>query len=302
MHAALFNHSSRGVALFISALLLFSCMDSTTKYLSTHYNVLLVVAMRYLVHCLLMLLFLAPSQGKRLFQTQRTGLVIVRAASLAIASLFLGLALKRMPVAETTALNFLAPMLVLLLAHPVLGEHIGLFRWVAAIMGFGGVLCIVHPGSNLDSMGIFYTLCAVIAGTVYQLLSRILVKTETTLSLLFYTALLGAVAFGIFLPWVWVTPDLGDSLLFLSMGVTGGLGHFLFTAAYRHAPASLLAPLNYMQLLWAGLLGWIIFGHIPESLSLFGMVLVGLSGVMIALKPQTSRLSTPMLAKASTTL
>lgn len=139
--------------LFVSAL--FACMDTTTKYLTMHYNVPLVVAIRYIVHCLLMLVLLAPRQGKRLFKTQRTGLVLVRAASLAIASLFLEFALQRMPVAETTALNFLAPMLVVLLAYPVLGERIGLLAWVASIMGFGGVLLIVHPSSDLDSMGIF---------------------------------------------------------------------------------------------------------------------------------------------------
>jgi drug/metabolite transporter (DMT)-like permease len=282
--------------LFISAL---------TKYLTMHYNVPLVVAIRYIVHCLLMIVLLVPRQGKQLFKTQRTGLVLVRAASLAIASLFLGLALQRMPVAETTALNFLAPMLVILLAYPVLGERIGLFGWVASIMGFGGVLLIVHPSSDLDSMGIFYTLCAVGAGAVYQLLSRVLVKTETTLSLLFYTALIGAVGFGIFLPWFWIKeiPMFLDVLLFLSMGITAGLGHFLFTAAYRYSPASLLAPLNYLQLLWAGLLGWAVFGHVPEPLSFLGMCLIALSGVMIALNSRKpKRLLSLVLAKVSTVL
>lgn len=131
-------------------------------------------------------------------------------------------------------------------------------------------------------------------------------KTETTLSLLFNTALIGAIGFGIFLPWFWAkeTHTFWEVLLFLSMGITGGLGHFLFTAAYRYSPASLLAPLNYLQLLWAGLLGWIVFGHIPEQLSFLGMCLVALSGVMIALKSREPkhRLPSPMLAKASTVL
>jgi drug/metabolite transporter (DMT)-like permease len=200
-----------------------------------------------------------------------------------------------MPVAETTAINFLAPMLVVLLARPVLGERIGALDWTAAVLGFVGVLLIARPGSGLDATGILFALCAVGAGAVYQLLSRVLVSTERTVTLLFYTGLIGSVAFGIFLPWFWEgeTPTPWQVLLFLSMGVTGGLGHFLFTAAYRHAPASLLAPMNYLQLLWAGLLGWMVFGHMPDHLSLLGMCVVAASGVIVALK------SRPPVPKAS---
>lgn len=286
------SHPFRGVLLFVSALFLFACMDTTTKFLATHYNVPLVVAIRYIVHCLLMFAILAPSQGKQLIQTQRTGLVLVRAASLAIASLFVGLALQRMPVAETTAITFLAPMAVVLLARPVLDERIGALGWMAAVIGFAGVLLIARPGNGLDAAGIAYALCAVAGVVVYQLLSRVLVSTERTVTLLFYTALIGSIGYGVFLPWFWEgkVPTLWELLLFLSMGLTGGLGHFLYTAAYRHAPASLLAPMNYLQLLWAGLLGWIVFSHVPDRLSILGMCVVAASGVMIALKSRQRQL------------
>lgn len=272
--------------LFMLALLLFACMDTTIKYLATDYNVPMVVAVRYIVHCLLMILLLASSQGKRLVQTRRTGLVLVRGASLAIASLFMALALRRMPVAETTAIAFLAPMLVVLLARPVLGERIGVLGWMAAVIGFVGVLLIARPGGGLDTMGVIFALCAAVAAVAYQLLSRVLASSERTITLLFYTSLIGAIGFGIFLPYFWEgqIPGWRESLLFLSMGVTGGLGHFLFTAAYRHASASLLAPMNYLQLLWAGLLGWVVFDHIPDSVSIIGLFVVAASGVMVALK------------------
>jgi drug/metabolite transporter (DMT)-like permease len=296
-------HPFHGVVLFVSALLLFACMDTTTKYLATHYNVPLVVAVRYIVHCLLMIVLLAPSQGRRLVRTQRTGLVLVRAVSLAIASLFLGLALRRMPVAETTAINFLAPMLVVLLARPFLGERIGALGWTAAVTGFVGVLLVARPGSGLDRNGIVFALCAVGAGVTYQLLSRVLAATERTLTLLFHTALVGSIGFGIFLPWFWegAAPTAWQVLLFLGMGVSGGLGHFLFTAAYRHAPASLLAPMTYLQLLWAGLLGWLVFGQVPDQLGILGMCVVTASGIMIAFKsrPARFRLWSAAIAKAS---
>lgn len=275
-----------GMLLFCGALLVFACMDTTIKYLAAKYNVPLISAIRYIVHCLLMIAILAPRQGKVLLQTRRTGLVMVRGASLAIASLFMGLALQRMPVAETTAIVFLGPMFVVLLAGPVLGERAGRLDWIAAVFGFIGVLLVARPGNHLDSTGIFFAVCVVGLLVIYQLLSRVLARTEHTYSLLFFAALLGSLGYGMFLPWSLngPTPTNIDLLLFLSVGVSGGLGHFMYTAAYRHAPASLLAPMNYLQLLWAGLLGWVVFDHVPDKLSIIGMCVIAASGAMLALK------------------
>lgn len=299
------THPFRGVLLLLAALVLLAGMDATTKFLVARHPVPMVVALRYLVHCGLMLALLLPREGRALVQVHRPGLVLLRGASLAVASLFLGLAFQRMPVAETTAINFLAPMAVVLLARPLLGERIGLLGWVAAVLGFAGVLLIVRPGSGLDGLGVACTLAAVAAGVVYQLLSRLLAGGERTVTLLFYTALVGAVAFGLLLPGTWDrAPTSQEALLILLMGAAGGLGHYLYTAAYRHAPASLLAPLNYTQLLWAGLLGWLVFDHVPDAWSVAGMGIVALSGVLIALKsrlpvvlPASSPNSTTSLEK-----
>jgi len=283
-------HPIEGVFLFVSALFLFACMDTTTKYLATSYNIPLVIAIRYITHCILMVILLGPKHGKKLFKTVRTSLVLIRAASLAIASLFMGLALQRMPVAETTAIVFLGPMLVVLLSVLLLGERISNFGWVAAIFGFIGVLLIARPSSGLDITGTLFAFCVVGALVVYQLLSRVLVSTEQTLPMLFYTALFGSILYGIFLPWSWHGPEPSywQVLLFLSMGISGGLGHFLYTAAYRHAPASLLAPMNYLQLIWAGLLGWVVFHHVPDMLSILGITIITISGGLIALKSRHS--------------
>jgi drug/metabolite transporter (DMT)-like permease len=283
-------HPIEGVFLFVSALFLFACMDTTTKYLATSYNIPLVIAIRYITHCILMVILLGPKHGKKLFKTVRTSLVLIRAASLAIASLFMGLALQRMPVAETTAIVFLGPMLVVLLSVLMLGERISNFGWVAAIFGFIGVLLIARPSSGLDITGTLFAFCVVGALVVYQLLSRVLVSTEQTLPMLFYTALFGSILYGIFLPWSWHGPEPSywQVLLFLSMGISGGLGHFLYTAAYRHAPSSLLAPMNYLQLIWAGLLGWIVFHHVPDMLSILGITIITISGGLIALKSRHS--------------
>ena len=285
-------HPMRGVLLVMLGVFVFACMDNTTKYLVTRYDVPLVVAIRYIVNCLLMVILLTPSHGKRLVQTQRTGLVLLRGGCLATASLVLGLALQRMPVAEMTSIVFLSPILVMLVAGRLLGERVGAMGWTAAGLGFTGILLIAHPGGGLDPWGTVLALCGVAVTAAYQLLSRVLASTEHTVPMLFYTALVGSLVFGSLLPWYWwggPAPTSLELLLFLATGVLGGLGHYLFTAAHRHAPASVLAPVMYAQLVWAGLLSWLVFGHVPENAAILGMCIIAASGILVALKSRFTR-------------
>ncbi len=287
-------HPVKAILLILSALLFFSCMDCTIKYLVLRYNAPMVVAVRYIVHCLLMLIILVPTQGVKFAKTKRTGLVIFRGVCLLIASLCVGSALRLIPVAEMTSIVFLAPMLVMFMAKSVLGEKVGILGWVAAGIGFSGVLLVVRPGSGVDMTALIYLFFAVLANALYQLLSRVLANTEKTVAILFYTALIGAVGMGIFLPWYWEgeISDLLTILLFISVGVTGGFGHFLYTKAFRFAPASMLAPMNYLQLIWAGFFGWLVFGDVPSGLTILGMVIIACSGALVALKSvNTNRLS-----------
>lgn len=278
------SQAFKGFLLAASGLLLFACMDATTKYFTAHFSVPFVMAMRYLSQLSLMIILLAPRHAQKMVFTNRTGLVFLRAASLTLGSLFVGLALQRMPLAETTAINFLSPILVVLLASPLLEERIGVSGWVAALGGFTGVMIIVRPGSGLDYMGVVFALLGVGVGAAYQILSRVLAPTEKAVAMLFYTALLGAIFYGIGLIWFWEhrTPSTTEWLLLLSMGVTGGLGHYLFTLAFQYAPASIIAPTTYLQLLWAALLGWLVFHYVPDGISLLGMTIVAASGVLIA--------------------
>lgn len=287
-----------GLALFLFGVFLFACMDSTTKYLAARYPAPMVVVLRYIVQCLLMVLLLAPSQGRKLIRTRRTGLVLVRASCLVVASICMTLALQRMPVAETTAMVFLSPLLVVLMAGPVLQEFVGRYGWIAAVAGFIGILLIARPGSGLDAVGVMLALCAAAVTAIYQLLSPVLASTESTIALLFYTALVGAVCFGVSLPWYWsgAVPPAMHLALFCCTGLLAGVGHFLFTAAHRHTPASALAPLQYTQLIWASLLGWLVFSHVPDGLGLLGMGVVAVSGASVACM---SRLAARTLEQAA---
>ena len=291
------HHAARGTLLFLLGVFLFACMDTIVKYLAASYPASLVVGVRYVVHCLLMVLVLAPTQGAKLVRTQRTGLVLVRAACLAAASLLFALALQRLPVAEATAILFVAPLIVVVMAGPFLRERVGRTGWAAVVAGFIGVLLIARPGGGLDAVGVALAFTTAAATATYQLLSRMLAGTETTLAMLFYTALVGAIAFGATIPWFWggTQPTPLDLALFVAMGALGGLGHFLFTAAHRYAQASALAPLQYSQLVWVGLLGWAVFGDVPAGLSILGMCVVAAAGAAVAVR---SRLAARALERA----
>jgi drug/metabolite transporter (DMT)-like permease len=279
------THPLRGVLLVLAAVFIFACMDSTTKHLATLWNVPLVVAVRYIGNLLILTLAYAPAHGRAIYKTNRTGLVLLRACCLAAASLFAGLALTRMPVAETISIIFLSPFVVMILAIPLLGEKVTPAGWMAAATGFCGVLLIARPGGGLDTIGVVYALACAIVTVGYYLLSRMLAASESTMAMLFHTALAGALLFGAYLPWSLYGPMPGglDLLLFVGIGFMASLGHFLFTAAFRQAPASFLAPVNYVHLLWAGLLGWVFFDHVPAPIAMIGMALIGISGAATAI-------------------
>jgi drug/metabolite transporter (DMT)-like permease len=274
----------KGILLIILATLAFACADVLTKQLTTHHPVTVVVAVRYLVNLAVLAVVLYPRMGAGLWRVKRRGLVFVRGLCLALASLAMGLALRLMPVGETVAIVYLSPFAVMLLSGPVLGERVRGISWLWAALGFAGVLLILRPGAGLDPLGVVFALTNAGLATCYHLLTRKLAGSESTVAILFQTALVGSVFFCIgavgSLDQLSMTAT--DFSGMVVLGVLATLGHYLFTSAYREAPASLLAPVNYLHLVWAAALGWLIFGHLPDRISLGGMVLVCASGVAIA--------------------
>ena len=279
-------HPVRALLLFNCGLVLFACMDVTNKYLVASFDVPLIAACRYIGNFLLIVAFFGPRHGKAMLKTQRTGLVWVRGLCLCASTVLAVLALQRMPVAETAAIIFLTPILMALAAGPMLGELIGWKGWTAALLGFVGVLLIVRPGSGLDAMGVAFALACAIMATSYNLLSRLLASSENTPALIFYAALTGSLVFGTMLPWFWLeqAPSAFQALLLASVAIYATLAHFLLTAAFRDAPASLLGPVSYIQLLWTSLLGWLVFGDFPDAIGLLGMAIIGVSGVLVTLR------------------
>jgi len=275
------------VILILIAMVLFSLLDATVKYLTSYFAVSVLVWTRYSLHCLLMMIFVAPSMGSQLIRTQHPILQIVRALMLLATTGFGFAAFSTMPLAETTAVVFLSPILVALLAGPCLGEEVHQERWIALLAGFLGVLLIAHPGGMLTVGGVLWAIGAAISYAIYQIMTRRLSSTEHPMTLLFYTALVGTVVMSVALlvlpvTWPHIAPTQAQWAMMGSLGILGGAGHYLLIRAFRLAPASTLSPFLYVQLIWATLLGWLIFNHIPDVWTTIGMVVIAASGLWIA--------------------
>ena len=273
-----------GIGLMLLAVLCFAALDATSKTLSQTFAVPLLVWARYTFHFLLMVVFLAPTMKMRLIATRRPRLQVVRALMLVGTTGFAMASFRTMPLAEATAMLFVTPLAVALLAGPILGERVGTARWIAVIAGLVGMLLVARPGGAMSAAGITWALAAAACYTIYQIQTRQLAPGENTWTMLFYTALVGTATMTLALPLFWSgpLPTPLEALMIASLGIYGGTGHFMLIRAFRHAKASTLSPFLYAQLVWAALFGWMFYGHIPDGVSVAGMAIIAASSIAMA--------------------
>lgn len=268
----------------LAALFCFAVLDTTGKYLSQRYPVGMLVWARYLVPAIVLGAVLWPRMRRNLLVTPRWRLQIFRAALLAGVSFLIMGGLQRIPMAEGTSLFFITPLIVTLLAGPVLGERITAANWLLAVFGFSGVLLIARPDGHLPLLPVLMLLGGSLLYALYQLATRMLAPTERPLTTLYYTALVGATLSTLALPASahGTMPGWRDGLLVISLGVSGMAGHFLLIRAMAFAPASVLSPLIYVQLVWATLMGWWVFGDLPGPSAVGGAALIVSCGLASA--------------------
>jgi drug/metabolite transporter (DMT)-like permease len=210
---------------------------------------------------------------------------------------------KHLPLAEATAFLFIAPLIVVLMARWLLHEKVALGRWLAVAVGFSGALLIARPGGALfgqPGQGLIFLAISACSYAVYQIQTRELSATENTLTLLFYTALVGTVVMTLTAPFYWggPMPNKLQALQLFGMGALGAVGHWLFTRAFRYASASTLSPFTYAQLVWATLISWLFYDHLPDGLSIAGIAVIAASSMSIALSERFKRRSAPGTDKA----
>lgn len=285
----------RAIGLMLLALVFFSCLDTVGKLLGAGRGVPITQLswMRFVVQFTL-LLVLVPALGlmsvERLFTTRRLGQQLVRSTLMAATTVFNFLALKYLRLDQTITVVFLAPLVVALLAGPLLGEWVGWRRLVAILIGFGGILIAVRPGVGGIPPGIVYSFAGMLAYALFMLQTRHLAAYDPPLVTLFYSMFVGTLLGAplAYFDWVWPA-DTTTWMMLLSLGILGGIGHYLFILAYGLAPASAIAPFLYAQFLTMAGLGYAVFGDVPDVWTLVGAAIITASGIYLVHRERVTK-------------
>jgi drug/metabolite transporter (DMT)-like permease len=277
----------KGIVLILAALSTLICLDAASKYAVQKIPVTAAVWSRYAGHMLVVFALAFPTLRSGLWKTRHLPFQLLRGVLLAVMTLCFFNAFRTLPLAHGTAILFLTPILITLWARWFLEESVTLTQWGAVLLGFVGVIVICRPGSGLDGQGVLYALGAALANSVYQILTRRASGQDRPETQLFFTGLVGAAVMSVSLP-AWWTPVSADGwhwAAFGLLGVLGAAGHWLMVKAYDCAPAAVLAPWMYLQLILALLLGWVMFGDVPDTPALAGMALVALAPQLTRIHP-----------------
>jgi drug/metabolite transporter (DMT)-like permease len=270
------------IALMIAAVNCFSFLDTTAKYLSLTLPVAEVVWARYFGAFLVAIVLSNPISHPGLLRTGRPWLQIFRSALLVVSTGLAFTALPYLQLDEQVSIIFAAPFLVAALSGPILGERISWRRWLAIVAAFIGVLVVTRPFADAIHPAALLTCCGALCYALYIICTRILARTDSSETTLFYSNIVGAAAMSLVVPFVWVSPDsVLTVLLMLVAGVFGTVGHYLLIAAHRHAPAATLAPYIYTQLLTMIALGFLVFGDVPNQWTFLGAAIVVASGLYL---------------------
>ena len=272
------------IVLVCAATLCFATLDSLIKSLSQRYPVSVLVWARWSVQTIAVVLWLAPQVGWQLVKTQSLTAQLFRGAILVSSSLCFMSALKVLPLAEATALNYSTPALVTIMAVVFLDEKMTPLRVAFVVSGLAGMLLIVRPGSSLFQGAALFAIGSAWFYATFQVVTRKLAH-EDWRTLLFYPAFFGTAVMSMVMPFI----DWPDTIEWLHVGtivlsgLIGTLGHYLFLRAFQLASASSITPFTYMQLVWATLIGWVVFGSFPDFWTLVGMAVIAGSGLLITL-------------------
>lgn len=275
--------------LFAAAL--FVAMDSIAKHLGQRYSAPQLVWARYGIHLLIMLVCLLSTGrfGRRLLVSQAPLGQFTRGLLLLGATTFSYLSVRELPLTQVYVVNFSSPVIVTLLAVPLLGERVGWVRISAVVCGFLGVVIAMNPGGELATPALIFPVCMAIFFALYQLATRCYGNQDSPVTSLFYTALAGGIVSTLVVPYFWLPVADGDVVFFLALGVIGAGSHFLLIMAMRLSPASLVSPFLYSQLIWATISGYVFFGDLPKEGTLMGAALVIGSGLYLVLYGRATR-------------
>jgi drug/metabolite transporter (DMT)-like permease len=282
MNSSPVNRPAAGIGYAVIAMALFSAMDAVGKWLVADFSTFQVLAMRGVFSIILLMPFLVRGAGiVGVLRTQNLKGQIFRSL-LGVGAMFgFFSALRYLPLADATAIGFAGSLFMAALSVPLLGERVGPRRWAAILVGFSGVLIIVQPGSSAFQVASLLVVLSAFLYAMMMIATRWLSRTESNVSMVFYHSLVATFIGLVALPFVWVTPSLLDWVLFAVMGAFATLAHLALAQAFRLAPVAVVGPFEYSTLLWATIIGFVVWQEVPGPNVWYGSVLLVAAGIYI---------------------
>ena len=270
-----------GIGFMIFMTVCFSSLDASVKYLSSELPLVMLLWGRYVFHFLFVTLLFFRGVPRDIIYTKRVKLQILRSILIFGAGVTFWGALMFLPLTDCVVIAFTSPLLVTALSVPLLGENVGRHRWGAVIFGLFGVMIAIHPGMGIAHWASILPLIAALFYANNQIITRILGRTDNALITLFYTSAGGLILSIIPVLFAWVTPSLEQWLALVWLGFLGAVGHYFMIKAFELAPVSLLAPFEYTTLIWATILGFVLFKDLPDAWTIMGAIIIISSGLYL---------------------
>nr|WP_168213152.1 MULTISPECIES: DMT family transporter [unclassified Bradyrhizobium] len=283
------DHPFKGIALILTSTIFLGTSDVTAKYLSATLPSIEITWIRFLTFAMIMVPAMVPGSPLFALQTNRLSLHLLRGLTILGSSLFFISGLRFLPIAEASATGFVAPLLVTALSIVFLGEKVGLRRWIATGVGLIGVIIILRPGTGAFHPAAFFPLVSALAWACTLIITRMMSGTERAITVMAYSSIVGVVLLSGLVSSVWVAPTWHDIAFGIFIGVASTLGQWIVVLAFRYADASVLAPFSYTQLLWVSILGFLIFGEVPDVWTVTGAGFIVASGLYTAHRERVRR-------------
>lgn len=281
------DRPARGIALMLAGIAAFAVMDAIIKWMTADYPVLQIAALRSWFGLPLLYFFALRGGGLRQLHTGRPLLHLARYLLVLGLTLSFFWALSQMKLVDAIAISFASPIFITALSVPFLREKVGLHRWAAIAVGFVGVLVMLRPGAGVFQWAAMVVLGSVVCYALLMITTRAYKSSESTAALMFYPQLGMALTGIVCVPFIWITPSAYDLGLFALAGLFGSVGVMCVTHAFRLGQAAVIAPFEYSALIWATLLGYLLWGELPDRLTLLGAIVVIASGLYILYRETT---------------
>ena len=284
------DHPFKGIALILLSTIFLGTSDVTSKYLSATLPSVEIAWIRFVVFAIIMVPAMVPGTAIYSLRTTSVKLQLLRGTALLGSSFFFITGLRYLPIAEASATGFISPLFVTALSILFLSEKVGFRRWIATATGLFGVLVILRPGTSAFHVAAFLPIISAFCWASTLIMTRMMSGKEHSSTIMTYSSIAGLAIMTVMVPFAWTTPTWHDIMFGILVGVASTAGQWIVVLAFRYADASVLAPFSYTQLLWVSILGFLVFGELPDVWTIIGAAFIVGSGLYTAHRERVRRL------------